>query len=1028
MSAPRAPGARWLPSLVWPWSRRMAGCLPGGAAGRRPRRSGTVVIPARPPSGRRPCVAAEDGRLDRDPHRRLAAPAGRARTGRRRTGWGPARLHAGAHPALRAVHRRRPAGAGAADVPAHVRRLLPAHREHRRRRPAPRCTCPPPAASDLRLASGAQRLRHHRLLRRRARASWARRVRRPTITSWDRGQRASPTGVTDDGRAYVRADRRPVRASLRRSPDLGFWSGRTGGLALTGTDRPNTGAIDASADDDATRRGGVTVAARGALTASAGPRSAVRRPAGPDAGTPCPRSTTCRAAITRRHGRRQRVRAVRLGRQRRPDRHDSSITSNPLGGVVLHRYVTNGVDQPTDSSDNAATASRSPGRRPASRSARSTPNDNGGNGFSLSGGHWPRARARPGPRCDSYGNNSVTNSSRRQRPLRHRGGRRLQRRCAEQPGRRPRHGHRRPRGRPKTVSCRQHGRRTPTGTASRCVTASRAATVTGNVVDGARPASTCATPPPRSTATPCRAPIARRLTGRRRRGTDVAQRARRQRAERAGPERRARTSTAPVEQRPQRLARHDAWFLVLKKLLHPMTAAVDRSSAMLIVLLALCTARGHGAQIEHPYAHQLACSERRRRAEPRARRTDPTVHDARRGGAPSVTARVAARAAWCVVAPLAALVSGRDRRSRRVVVAVLAPVPASPRRSPPLAQRHRRPSGAGDPRTRTSRRAEEDEDGEPAEATRAADAAARGTRPAPTPSSRSSAPTATIDRHRRRGAAGRRSTRPSPATASRSPTARTSASSCATQSGTRPSRSSCAARVGAVLDGDEHQGRLRAAPRRRAALAAASASRSQRAEGRRGRRHVGSVIQGLTVTDIGDEAIHLRSPAPTTSCSTTRSATPGCGATSSARASTSARRSSNWGTYTDWRARPQRLQPRAGQHHQRRRPRRRSTSRKARPAERVIDNTFDGSGMTGADSWVDVKGNDWLIEGNTGTQRAEDGFQTHQILDGWGDNNVFIDNNAEGGLASTSTSWPERPTSSVQRPASATSDVNLHST
>ena len=51
------------------------------------------------------------------------------------------------------------------------------------------------------------------------------------------------------------------------------------------------------------------------------------------------------------------------------------------------------------------------------------------------------------------------------------------------------------------------------------------------------------------------------------------------------------------------------------------------------------------------------------------------------------------------------------------------------------------------------------------------------------------------------------------------------------------------------------------------------------------------------------------------------------------------------------------------------------------------NNSFDGSAIDGddhADSWVDVKGNDWVIEGNTGTGSPADGFQTHEILDGWG--------------------------------------------
>ncbi|WP_146905410.1 right-handed parallel beta-helix repeat-containing protein [Cellulomonas aerilata] len=60
-------------------------------------------------------------------------------------------------------------------------------------------------------------------------------------------------------------------------------------------------------------------------------------------------------------------------------------------------------------------------------------------------------------------------------------------------------------------------------------------------------------------------------------------------------------------------------------------------------------------------------------------------------------------------------------------------------------------------------------------------------------------------------------------------------------------------------------------------------------------------------------------------------------------------------------------------------------------------NTFDGAGMAGensADSWVDVKGNDWLISRNTGTNALLDGFQTHVLVSGWGRRNVFTGNTA----------------------------------
>ena len=50
--------------------------------------------------------------------------------------------------------------------------------------------------------------------------------------------------------------------------------------------------------------------------------------------------------------------------------------------------------------------------------------------------------------------------------------------------------------------------------------------------------------------------------------------------------------------------------------------------------------------------------------------------------------------------------------------------------------------------------------------------------------------------------------------------------------------------------------------------------------------------------------------------------------------------------------------------------------------------------MTGswADSWIDLKGNGWLVEANHGVNALEDGFQVHQALSGWGNSNLFRSN------------------------------------
>ncbi|MFB8230155.1 hypothetical protein [Cellulosimicrobium sp. NPDC055967] len=65
---------------------------------------------------------------------------------------------------------------------------------------------------------------------------------------------------------------------------------------------------------------------------------------------------------------------------------------------------------------------------------------------------------------------------------------------------------------------------------------------------------------------------------------------------------------------------------------------------------------------------------------------------------------------------------------------------------------------------------------------------------------------------------------------------------------------------------------------------------------------------------------------------------------------------------------------------------------------RIARNMFVGDGLTGAnydDSWVDVKGNDYVVEDNVGTATTKFGFQTHQQSPGWGCGTVFRGNHAD---------------------------------
>ncbi|WP_328766838.1 right-handed parallel beta-helix repeat-containing protein [Streptomyces sp. NBC_00286] len=158
----------------------------------------------------------------------------------------------------------------------------------------------------------------------------------------------------------------------------------------------------------------------------------------------------------------------------------------------------------------------------------------------------------------------------------------------------------------------------------------------------------------------------------------------------------------------------------------------------------------------------------------------------------------------------------------------------------------------------------------------------------------------------------------------------------------------------------------------------------------------GSVIQGLTVEQIGDEAIHLRNFSTDNVVLNNTVRDTGQRKEKFGEGVYIGSAESNWCTVSDCKPDASDRNVISG------------NDISATTAEsidikegtsggKVIGNTFDGSRLSGShnDSWVDVKGNGWLIQGNTGRNALEDGFQTHEIIDGWGTDNTFKGNTAE---------------------------------
>lgn len=154
---------------------------------------------------------------------------------------------------------------------------------------------------------------------------------------------------------------------------------------------------------------------------------------------------------------------------------------------------------------------------------------------------------------------------------------------------------------------------------------------------------------------------------------------------------------------------------------------------------------------------------------------------------------------------------------------------------------------------------------------------------------------------------------------------------------------------------------------------------------------VGSVVQGLTVHDIGDEAIHLRANSTDNVVLNNTISKTGQRRDKFGEGVYIGSAVSNWCTTNN--CQPDRSDRNVVKGNKMSQVTSEAVDIKEGTTGGLVEgNTFDGSALSGADSWVDVKGNNWLIKGNSGTKSTLDGFQTHQILKGWGDHNVFTGN------------------------------------
>ncbi|MPY11404.1 right-handed parallel beta-helix repeat-containing protein [Arthrobacter bussei] len=213
------------------------------------------------------------------------------------------------------------------------------------------------------------------------------------ITSWDG---SGSDEDTSDGRAYVRVIGGHASFAHTTVSSLGFWSGNTGGLALTGTDTPGTFPDAAGTTADAVAPAGARLLPDEDLRSLADQTdldySVVT--AGIDGLTV--RDNAFGLFVTN-----ARDIAIR----------DTAISGSLVDGLVLHRSVTDATITTTTSSDNAVdgiTVGRSSTRVDLHEV---TASGNGRNGISLDGQPLADGPNAVGTAVVTYGGNRVVRST-----------------------------------------------------------------------------------------------------------------------------------------------------------------------------------------------------------------------------------------------------------------------------------------------------------------------------------------------------------------------------------------------------------------------------------------------------------------------------------------------------------------------------------------------------------------------------------------------------------------------------------------
>ncbi|HEX2774432.1 MAG TPA: right-handed parallel beta-helix repeat-containing protein, partial [Micromonosporaceae bacterium] len=209
------------------------------------------------------------------------------------------------------------------------------------------------------------------------------------IASWDPLTRGPDTDV-GDGRAYLRAIGGRFVMSYAAASDLGFWSGRTGGVGLTGNDLPNS--ADPAEDGE-----------------TAQPAAGTDGPAVGNGRFAEPALVGIAGSITHATMRGNAF-GLFVGNSRGVSISDVTVENSVRDGVVLHRFGSRAPISRVVSRRNGGDGFVLARATEWVRLDRVSADNNAGNGFTLDGQPLSSAPSVSGDSMASYGPNTVSNS------------------------------------------------------------------------------------------------------------------------------------------------------------------------------------------------------------------------------------------------------------------------------------------------------------------------------------------------------------------------------------------------------------------------------------------------------------------------------------------------------------------------------------------------------------------------------------------------------------------------------------------